>query len=89
MRGPPVQVSAASFGWTRRRRNFWCSNGQRSAQDLVEPQLPSSGCGARFRGLAFAMASKKGSASDGPCLRRGDAAVPGGWTAVPAVQLPK
>ena len=40
-------------------------------------------------GLAFAMASKKGSASDGPCLRRGDAAVPGGWTAVPAVQLPK
>ncbi|CAE7409333.1 DNA (cytosine-5)-methyltransferase 3A [Symbiodinium microadriaticum] len=40
LNGPPVQVSAASFGWTRRKRLFWCSNGHRSAQDVSQPKLP-------------------------------------------------
>ena len=40
LNGPPVQVSAASFGWTRRKRLFWCSNGHRSAQDVPQPKLP-------------------------------------------------
>ena len=41
MHGPPITISAGSFGWTRRDRSWWCSDGRHSAHDLHQIQLPA------------------------------------------------
>ena len=41
MHGPPLTISAGSFGWTRRDRSWWCSDGTRSSHDLLQLSLPS------------------------------------------------
>ena len=41
MHGPPLTISAGSFGWTKRDRSWWCSDGHHSAHDLEDISLPS------------------------------------------------
>ncbi|CAE7557407.1 Dnmt3b [Symbiodinium sp. CCMP2456] len=40
MLGPPLAVSAASFGWVDRKRLFWCNDGRRSVSQLPALALP-------------------------------------------------
>ena len=42
MHGPPATNSAGSFGWVRRARCYWGSDGVRSSQSLSKP-TPASG----------------------------------------------